>query len=147
MSTRNRISLAGIILSVFFCAGVSLAGEQKLGQVFNESARLVHSVPVPELKRAILDREFQAVDSALTSVAHMPLVSPADREAIGKYKAIVQDKRDELNGANGFERVSNAQLDAFAHYAVQDVEQADTIVTMSFVTLLLIVLLIVLIVR
>lgn len=146
MSIRYLFGLAVLAITLSFCLESAQAANQ-IQQFFNDGARDVKSVPVPAMKRAILDHEFQAVDSALRAVQSMPTVSLSDRAAIERYKAIVQDKRDELNGANGFIQISDAQLDSFSNYVVQDMEQADTIVTMSFVTLLLIILLIVLIVR
>ena len=47
---------------------------------------------------------------------------------------------------NGFERVPDAQLDAFSAYIVQDMEQADQKVTISVVTLLLILIIVLLVV-
>jgi hypothetical protein len=44
-------------------------------------------------------------------------------------------------------RVPDEQLNAFSDYVVQDMEQADQIITISLVTLLLIVILIVLMVK
>ena len=61
-------------------------------------------------------------------------------------KASIQEKRDELAGADGYVQVSDAQLNNFSSYVVQDMEQADQIISISLITLLLIIILIVLIV-
>jgi hypothetical protein len=58
----------------------------------------------------------------------------------------VQDKQDELAGINGYEKVSDSQLNNFSNYVVQSMEQADTTITISLVAALLIVILIVLLV-
>ncbi|HSQ76746.1 MAG TPA: hypothetical protein VLT13_14380 [Bacteroidota bacterium] len=47
---------------------------------------------------------------------------------------------------NGYAGVSDAQLNGFSEYVVQDMEQADQLITISLVTLLLIIILIVLLV-
>jgi hypothetical protein len=44
-------------------------------------------------------------------------------------------------------RVSDGQLNNFSNYVVQDMEQADQVITISVVTLLLIIILIVLIAK
>ena len=49
-------------------------------------------------------------------------------------------------GSNGYERVSDAQLNAFSDYVVQNMEQADKTITISLVTALLIVIIIILLV-
>ncbi|MCB0287262.1 MAG: hypothetical protein KDE57_11445, partial [Calditrichaeota bacterium] len=61
-------------------------------------------------------------------------------------KATLQDKQDELMGNNGYERVSDAQLNAFSDYVVQDMEQADKTISISLVSALLIVIIIILLV-
>ncbi len=49
-------------------------------------------------------------------------------------------------GSNGYERVADAQLNAFSDYVVQDMEQADKSITISLVAALLIVIIIILLV-
>jgi hypothetical protein len=74
------------------------------------------------------------------------LITDNDRADLAHLKAIVQDKQDELAGINGYEKVSDSQLNNFSNYVVQSMEQADTTITISLVAALLIVILIVLIV-
>ena len=77
-----------------------------------------------------------------------PLISQEDRAGIDRFKATLQEKQDELAGLKGFERVPDAQLNAFSDYVVQDMEQAaDRTITISLVTALLIVILIILLVK
>ncbi len=66
------------------------------------------------------------------------------RIGIDRFKAALQEKQDELAGSNGYVRVSDEQLNAFSDYVVQDMEQADQMITISVVTLLLIIILVVL---
>jgi hypothetical protein len=47
------------------------------------------------------------------------------------YKATFQDKQDKLAGNNGYGRISDEQLNDFSDYVVQDMEQADMIITIS----------------
>ncbi len=87
------------------------------------------------------------MSAALDIVKSLPLVSNDDVEGINRLKATLQQKQDELAGNNGYARVPDNQLNAFSDYVVQDMEQADQVVTISLVTLLLIVILIVLIAK
>jgi hypothetical protein len=75
------------------------------------------------------------------------LMSKDDLVGIDRFKTTLQEKQDELEGSNGFERVSDEQLNDFSDYVVQDMEQADAVVTVSVITLLLIAILLVLIVK
>jgi predicted exporter len=75
-----------------------------------------------------------------------PLVSKNDAVIIDRFQSTLQEKQDELAGDNGYVQVSDDQLNGFADYAVQDIEQAE-VITISLVTLLLIILLVVLIVK
>ncbi len=78
-------------------------------------------------------------------VQRAPSISEADRAGLDRLQSTLKEKQDELAGVNGFERVADGQLNAFAQYVVQDMEQADQMITISVVTLLLILILVVLI--
>jgi len=86
------------------------------------------------------------MSQTLNKVLSSGLISENDRIGIEQFKTILQEKQNELEGSNGYDRVPDAQLNAFANYVVQDMEQADTTITISVVVLLLIIILIVLLV-
>jgi hypothetical protein len=85
------------------------------------------------------------MSKALDMVQSSPLISKDDRVGIDRLKATLQEKQDELAGLNGYERVSDVQLNAFSDFVVQDMEQADRTITISLVAALLIVIIIILI--
>lgn len=143
MIGRTVISLA-VVLSVMAFAGVA-QGQDKLQKHFSDVACKVKAADDPQLKREILDESFVKMSKALDAVQNSPLVSKDDKVGIDQLKAVVKDKQEELAGVNGFERVPDAQLNAFADYVVQDLEQASQSVTISVVTLLLIVIIVILI--
>jgi len=101
----------------------------------------------PSEKREILSESFQTMSKALDMVRSSPSITKDDGVAIDRFKATLQERQDELAGSNGYVRVSDEQLNAFSDYVVQDMEQADQIITISLVTLLLIIILIVLVVK
>ena len=86
------------------------------------------------------------MSKALDKVQKSPLISKEDRAGIDQFKATLKENQDELAGSNGFERVPDAQLNAFSDYVVQNMEQADKTITISLVTALLIVIIIILLV-
>ena len=86
------------------------------------------------------------MSKALDRVESSGLISQEDRTGIDRFKAAIQEKQDEFAGRNGYERVSDSQLNAFSDYVVQDMEQAEKTVTIGVVTALLIVIIIILIV-
>lgn len=143
MLRRMAVSLA-VILSVMAFAGIA-QGQDKLQDHFSDVASKVKAEDDPAQKRAILDESFVKMSKALDQVQSSPLTSKDDKAGIDELRAVIADKQDELAGENGFNRVPDAQLDAFADYVVQDMEQADDRVSISVVTLLLIIIIVILI--
>ena len=134
-----------IILFVVFYAGIAF-GQDVLQKYLNETSLKVKATTDPSQKREILNESFEKMSKALDKVQSSPLVSKEDRAGINLLKASLQEKLDELAGLNGYERVSDEQLDSFSDYVVQDMEQADRTVTISLVTLLLIIIIVILLV-
>ena len=96
-------------------------------------------------KREILNKSLQTMSKALDRVESSGLISQDDRAGIDRFKATLQEKQDELTGSNGYERVADAQLNAFSDYVVQDMEQAEQTITISLVAALLIVIILILV--
>lgn len=144
MLGRTAVSVA-VVFSVMALAGTA-HGQDKLQKHFNGVASKVKAADSPTQKRQILDESFEKMSKALDEVQGSPLISKSDKDGIAQLKAIVKEKQDELGGVNGFEPVPDAQLNAFADYIVQDMEQADRSITISFVALLLIIIIVILVV-
>jgi hypothetical protein len=119
-------------------------GQDRLQNHFSDAASKVKAAADPAQKRAILDESFADMLEALNTVRSSPLISEDDRAGIDRLKVIVGEKQDELAGINGFERVPDLELNAFADYVVQDMEQADQQVTISLTVLLLILIIVIL---
>jgi hypothetical protein len=126
-------------------AGIA-QGQGRLQGYLNDAAVKVKATADPVQKRAILSNSIEKMEKALDKVQGSPLVSKDDKAGIDCFKVILKDKKDELAGLNGYDRVPDAQLNAFADYVVQDMEQASQTVTISTVTLLLIIIIIILLV-
>jgi hypothetical protein len=144
---RTRIVLGSIGLLLALAIPVIAGGKGEIQKYFSDAASKVKATDNASEKRAILDESFQTMSDALDIVQSSPSISSEEGVTIDRVKATLLEKQDELAGRNGYIRVTDDQLNAFSDYVVQDMEQADQIITISLVTLLLIIILIVLIVK
>mgnify|MGYP001610489584 FL=1 len=144
---KTRIAFGSIVMMFLLALPANAGGKGELQKYFSDAANKVKATDNPSEKREILNESFQTMSKALDIVQSSPSISKDDGVSIDRFKATLQEKQDELAGSNGYARVSDEQLNAFSDYVVQDMEQADQIITISLVTLLLIIILIVLIVK
>ena len=143
---KARIAIGFMVLMFVLALPANAGAKGELQKYFNNTATKVKATDNPSEKRAILSESFQTMSKALDMVQRSPSISKNDCAGIVRVKAMLQEKQDELAGTNGCVRVSDAQLNAFSNYVVQDMEQADQIISISLVALLLIIILIVLVV-
>ena len=143
---KALIAFGSIFMMFVLAIPVNADGKDELKQYFNKAANKVKMTENADEKREILNESFNSMSKILDKVQSSALISKDDHDGIDRLKAMVQDKQDELAGINGYERVPDTQLNAFADYVVQDMEQADQMITISVVVLLLIIILIVLLV-
>lgn len=141
---RTRITLVSIMLLVCSVVMAQAQGKEKLQQYFNGAASEAKEASDPTQKREILSSSLVKMTKALDVVESMSSVSATDRAGIQRFKASLQEKQDALAGVNGHARIADARLNDYANYIVQDMEQADTVVTISLVTLLLIIIIVIL---
>lgn len=144
-----NIKSAGIIASfllLFFFTSALNAGDarREFQKYINTSIEKVKETDNPVEKRKILNDMFNDLTTAIETVKGYN-VPEEDIVQLEILKNQFTEKQDELNGTNGFEKVQDSQLNNFAGYVQQDIEQADTIVTISLTTLLLIIILAILI--
>ena len=116
----------------------------KLKKQINEMVENVQEAETAIEKRTILNHSFDDLMTAFNRVSAMDRVPMSDKEAIADFKNTIQEKKDELNGTNGYEKVPDSQLDEFADYVQQDIEQADRAITISLTTALLIIIILLL---
>ena len=131
-------------MCVLVYAGMAV-GQDNLQKYFNDTACKVKATADPAQKRAILSEGLQKMSKALNLVEGSALVSESDRAGIDRFKATLQERQNELAGSNGYDRVSDEQLNGFSDFVVQDMEQADRTITIGVVTLLLIIIIVILI--
>lgn len=145
MFTRKNVIHLLVLVGVLGWAGTAMA-QDRVHNYLNDTALKVKATESPAQKREILSQSLGEMTRAIETVKGAPLTSDQDRATLNRLQATVQEKSDELVGANGFDRVPDDQLNAFSTYVVQDMEQADKTITISLVVALLIVIIIILIV-
>jgi ribosomal protein S20 len=143
---KARIAFQSIILMIFLTITLNAGGKGELQKYFSDVAKKVKATENTSEKRKILNESFQSMSKALDKVQSSGLISKEDQVGIDRFKAKLQEKQDELAGVNGFERVSDAQLNTFSDYIVQDMEQAE-VLTISLIAVLLIIIIVVLLVK
>lgn len=117
----------------------------KFKNYLNNTVQKVESADDVEEKRTILENSLTDLTEAIKKVEKMAVVSEDDKAGLAELKDSIQEKRDELNGVNGFNRVKDGQLNNYANYIMQDFEQADKRITFSVTTLLIIIIILILI--
>jgi len=135
------------ILFSFILIQTSKADDLKkeLQKYINEIITEVKDAESPEEKRELLNDLFEDLQSAFTTAKSSPYVPEEDHKGIDELQSKITDRYYELNGLNGFEKVQDYNLNQFASFTLQDIEQADTVLTISLTTLLLIIILAILI--
>lgn len=117
---------------------------KKIKTYVNNIVQKVENAEGPEQKRAILSESFDDMIDTFERVESMNRISAKDKEGIALLKKNILEKKNELNGQKGYKKVADNQLNNFANYVQQDMEQANTI-TISVTTLLLIIIILLLI--
>lgn len=141
-----KIKITISLFISFFLIQTSRADElkQELQEYINEIITEVRETKDPEEKREILNDLFENLKKSFEAAKNSPYVPEEDHRGIDILADKINERSNELNGLNGLEKVPDGQLNDFAYFTLQDIEQADTIV-ISLSTLLLIIILAILI--
>lgn len=147
MKTLYKFTL--ILLFSGFSAGImaqsSADAQARFKKHINSVVEKVEQTDDVNKKREVLNDSFQDLIGAIEKVESMKAIPSEDVEGLAALKDDIQNKKDELNGENGFTKVPNNKLNNFANFVQQDLEQADSRVTISVTTLLLIIIILILI--
>jgi hypothetical protein len=144
---KARILYGSLVMMLVLAGTVNASAIGEIQKYFSDAATKVKATNNASEKRVILDESFHTIIKALDAVESLPSISKDDRTGINRFKVSLQEKQDELLGRNGYVRVSDDQLNAFSDYVVQDMEQADGILTAGVVILLFIIALVVFLVK
>jgi hypothetical protein len=119
------IVIAALVLAQPLIAHVSSENiEDQLKNYMNEITQKVKGTEDPVQKRALLNETLLDILKAVNTVKALHTTTEREQKLLGMFEKSVQDKYDELNGLNGFERVADEDLDSFTEYVLQDLEQA-----------------------
>lgn len=146
----KKITTVGLLLGMFFFIAVQSTTAQSNNAVnmfkkhVNGVVQKVEKAETPDKKRNLLNTSFEKLLATFDKVENMQSLSQADRASLNKLRANVTEKKNELNGHDGFKRVADNQLNNFANFVQQDIEQADETITISVTVLLLIVIILLL---
>lgn len=149
MMTMKGLKLSIIFSAIFLLVQTVAVGNDTLDrddaldlfkQHINKIVERVEKAEDPAQKRDILNSSFDKMISTFDKVLNRELASSDDREAIKALKANIQEKKNELNGTEGYRKVADNKLNNFANYVQQDLEQADTVVISISATLLAVIL-------
>lgn len=140
---KTLIAFLSIFMMFVLAIPVNADAKSELKQYFSKTAEKVKATENADEKREILSESFQNMSNALDKVLSSGLFSADDLVGIESFKATLQEKQNELEGINGYQYVQDAQLNAFADYVVQDMEQASALLTILIVVLIVLLVLII----
>lgn len=84
----------------------------------------VRQAQSPKEKREILQHFINGMQDGLRKAENLESIQESDRQTLHSVAGKFQAYQAELDGMNGFSRVADAELDAFAGYVQQGMEQA-----------------------
>ena len=147
----SKTPLLSLLFCLLFVGQYALAGngpldpETQFKKYVNNIVVQVEATDDPAQKRVILNTSLERMTEAFRRVEQSERLSLEERQAVAALRASVEEKLDELNGRNGFTPVPDSNLNHFANYVQQDIEQAERKVTLSLTALLLIIIIVLLI--
>lgn len=131
----NVIKFICCLVTMGFIIQTSAIAQANSGEQFkkyiNNVAQKAELAENADEKRIILNESFDKLLKAVNRIEKMKHLSEEELSGIAKLKNNIKEKKNELNGLDGYKRVKDGQLDNFTDYVQQDLEQANTYVTLS----------------
>jgi hypothetical protein len=131
---KSLTKYAGILILTMVVALPSHAeGKRNLVQdqiksALNDMVRDVQEAPTPEAKREIMTRFIDRAEQGASVMENIPFLSKEKHAAIdllqGKFEAYAAELKGTATGSEGY-GVADKDLNAFASFMQQDLEQAD----------------------
>lgn len=143
-SALCTVTLLLLCMQPFVARATDTDPMDRLKQYLNRTVTEVKKTDDPAEKRALLNESLQKMKKAAGRVEQLRGMDAEDKAALAAFNASVSDKLEQLNGENGYERVADVNLDRFADYVQQDLEQAQRLVISLSATALVLILLLIL---
>lgn len=150
-NTINMNLLKTVCAVIFLFLGLHTAVTAQtndLSEIFkkhmNETVQQVKSTDNADEKRAILNTSYNKMLRAVEKVESGSQRTEDELAQLDAFKQKIVEKSSQLNGIDGFNEISDEDLDDFSDYSQQDIEQADRTVTISLTTVLLVVIILLL---
>ncbi len=105
---------------------------------FNETVQEVQQTENADEKRVILNESFNKIIVAIDRIDSRSNLSEGQEAQLHSYRVGIVEKRNELNGLDGFDEVVDEDLEDFSEYSQQFIEQANNTITIGVTTALLI---------
>lgn len=102
----------------------SVLVEERYKAALNRIVQEVRATPDPDAKREILGSYLGKMQSGLRQAGDMESITGPDRRTLVSMGEKVSAYQAELEGHSGYAAVADADLDAFAGYMQQAMEQA-----------------------
>lgn len=112
---------------------------------FNATVEKVQAAENADDKRDILNDSFSRMLTAVERIESLEKLSREDLAKLDAFRRDIEDRKNELNGLRGFQRITDEDLDDFSSFSQQAIEQADRTVTISLTTVLLVIIILLLI--
>lgn len=146
MRTLHLITVSVFLVFAFQTASVaqSINLTETFKKSFNETVQKVHETENAAEKRTLLNESFNKMTAVIERIEAKVNLSQKEIAQLAAYKSEIQDKKSELNGTDGFDKVLDKDLNNFSDYSQQHIEQADRTVTIGLTAALLIIIILIL---
>ncbi len=121
--TLITLALLAATLPAKAAPGAALVEEQYKAAL-SRLTQDVRQAQSPTEKREILQHFINGMQDGLQKAENLESIQEADRQTLQSVAVRFHAYKAELDGMNGYARVADADLDAFAGYVQQGMEQA-----------------------
>ena len=139
------------VLTFILILGVSVqtVSAQNLNEVLkehmNETVQLVKAADTADEKRSILNDSYANMLETVRVIEEKASLNEDETAQLALLKSEITDRSNQLNGLDGYEQISDEDLDDYSDFSQQSMEQANNrTITIGLTTALLIVIILLL---
>lgn len=129
---KSAFKIAGILAFMTAAIAPAQASENRdmlqarVKTALNEMVQDVREAKTPEAKRESMEQFLGKVEQRARVAESLPFIGEENREALSYLQEKFAGYHAELRGEAGASKISDRDLDAFAGFVQQDLEQADS---------------------